>query len=218
MGKVQELDLMVWQEMYTNGARAEAFATAWLHREDLAPLVEELQEREERLDDPDRQTGSHAPNTSVRLYSEGYVAGLKDALSILNTSYNTGSVQSNGSGEATADGLAPLFYRGILEATARSEAFRLAYKHENDLHTIEDWVSKVEGSSPDIFLVKLTELVVETTMGERPTDIDMLRSSIPFKDSLSIYRQAYLSALKQITEAAHELGIETEIVSTEAQC
>src|SRR5215210_3012134 len=144
----RELRKLTFREMYWSGAREEAFGYVWENRNNLAAIEERLQEKEEALADPSRQTGSLAQGTSVRRYMEGFVGGVKEALDLLRND----SHRENGSED---EKLAALFYRSILKARARYHAIVFAQNH--DIAEMRDWASDVERSTPDLFLVKVKE-------------------------------------------------------------
>lgn len=209
MNMEQDLGRYTFREKYKNGARGEAFAYVWEHRDDAATIQERIRGKEESLSDPSRQTGSLAPGSSVRLYMEGFVEGMRQALDLLAPASGNGRKK----GSSTAE-LAVLFYRSILEAKARFDAIVFAGTH--NIEEVEGWVQEVEQSDPDLFLVKIKEQIIETDTADRVSDEDALKSSIPLSDSLHIYYQAYLDGLRDVLEKAQETSI--RVVSTEAQC
>lgn len=210
MSAFEDVRRMTFRELYRSAARAEAFAFAWSSRNTLDAIKQRLSDKEEALADPSPPSTSLAPGTSVRRYMEGFVGGLKDALSLLTSQSENGNSESDASRR-----LAASIYRSILEAKARNAAIYFTRTHSID--EISEWASEVERSTPAIFLVKAREMSIETDAAERVTDESTLRESIPFTESLNIYYQAYLSTLKEVLRAAYELGIQIT-VSTEVTC
>lgn len=201
----RKLRNFTFREMYWSGAREEAFAYVWETKDNLQAIEERLREKEEALADPSRHTGSLAEGSSVRLYMEGFVGGVKDALNLLRSE----SFQKNGPSRK----LEASIYGEILESRAKYHA--MIFAREHDINEIRDWTLEVERSTPSLFLVKVKESPIETDTKERISDEQTLRNSISLGDSLDIYYQAYLGALRDVLKAAEELGIET--VSAESK-
>jgi hypothetical protein len=196
--------------MYANHARAEAFAFAWQHRNELACIEERLQEKEE-IASSKRQSNPTGSLTSVDAYQEGSIAGLKDALHLQQTMTPTVNEGANPGSEET---LAQIVYRTILESEAKSSAAGFTWKHIDNLDEIRNWTHVVESAKPEILLVKLKELVIDTGGEEKVDDEETLRKSLSQDAGLSIYYHAYLDILKQVLQKAQQLSIESEIEST----
>lgn len=199
-----------FREMFENGARGEAFAYAWEHRNNLAQIEERISDKEEIMTDSSRNDPL-APLTSVDAYRQGSLVGLKDALKCVQ-GYAVDGHREDGHDK----GLASLVYRTILEGEAKSAAYRFAWKHIQRIGEIREWTAHVAASAPELFMVKIRELNIETGTADRVSDEDALKNSIPLSDSLDIYYHAYLEGLMNTLEMAHQLDIEVE--STEAQC
>src|SRR5438552_340900 len=184
---------LTFREMYANRARSEAFAYAWENRNDLARVEQRIRDKEEIFSDSLISPEPSGLVTSVSAYREGFLPGLKDARDCLSLyqvdEHENGIIDTK---------LVGAIYRSILESEARSEAFRFAWTHIDDLNSIRDWAGQVELSKPDLFLVKVKELVIRTDEGDRIHDENLLRNSLSEDKSLGIYYQAYLKTLNEI--------------------
>jgi hypothetical protein len=201
----RDLRRQTFKYMYRYQARSEAFAYAWEHRRDPQVILETLREKEDSLADTSRQRSSMEPGASPRLYLEGFVEGLKDAFGVISSVH---AVVNPGTWANDEQKLRPIIYRTIIDASARSEAFLFAWKKIDRIDEVESWLHKVEKSGPDLVLIKVIELRIETNTVGTVSDEDELKKSIPFDETLRTYYHAYLNALKAVMEMARESGIE----------
>lgn len=72
----------LWTEALLADGRSDAFAFALKCDGDLAQLRKQIQEIEEMMSDLRMLRGPMAPDSGPRIYREGYLSGLKDALAI----------------------------------------------------------------------------------------------------------------------------------------
>jgi hypothetical protein len=76
------------EELLSQG-RHNAFLFALKCKGDVACLRAEIQATEEKIaNPPEHLKGPMAPNASPRVYQDGYLAGLKDALKLLTQATN----------------------------------------------------------------------------------------------------------------------------------
>ena len=71
------------REKWNSQGRFEAFEFALEEENNLEQLRAKVQEVEDHLINPALKDGPMAPNTSTRLAREGYLAGLKEAISVI---------------------------------------------------------------------------------------------------------------------------------------
>src|SRR5438552_17445784 len=81
----KQVDAALLHEMWYADGRVEALKYAWDCRNDLDQLRAKAQEVEENIRNPypalkDRM----APGASTRVYQDGYLAGLKEAIDIVS--------------------------------------------------------------------------------------------------------------------------------------
>lgn len=74
----------LWKEALSTDGRSDAFAFALECDGDLPQLHDKLQEIEEMMADPAMLKGPLAPGNGPRIYRDGYLAGLKEAIAILS--------------------------------------------------------------------------------------------------------------------------------------
>src|SRR5439155_3526244 len=75
---------LITPQIWLTGARGEGLVFAWEQKGNLGEIAERMQEIESRIADPERLNDSMRPGTSTRIYAEGYLAGLKDAVAIIS--------------------------------------------------------------------------------------------------------------------------------------
>ncbi|MGA7731510.1 MAG: hypothetical protein WCD37_09595 [Chloroflexia bacterium] len=80
----QQIESALLHEMWYVDGRAEALKHAWDCRDDLDRLRAEVQEVEENIHNPHPALKDRmAPGASTRVYQDGYLAGLKEAIEII---------------------------------------------------------------------------------------------------------------------------------------
>ena len=83
---LSEVEHAILREMWYVDGRSDALRYAWDCGRDLAQLLMKLKEVEARINNPSpSMAGPLAPGASPRIYQDGYLKGLKDAISIIST-------------------------------------------------------------------------------------------------------------------------------------
>lgn len=75
----------LWREALLADGRSDAFEFALKCEGDLIQLRDQVQETQELMSDPDMLKGPLAPGNGPRIYREGYLAGLKEAIDIVSS-------------------------------------------------------------------------------------------------------------------------------------
>ncbi len=135
---------LVVPNIWRTGGRAEAFIFVWEHRGNVAQIKARLREKIGFMADPDMLQGPMKPGASPRIYSEGYLAGLEDALKAILT------FRSNGPrSEVPPELLARIVYREVLIAESKIAALRSVWECEGSLDCLQDWLHISEDSAPN---------------------------------------------------------------------
>jgi len=140
------------KRLLTSG-KMDAFRFAWESRYDLSLLRTEIHKTEEQISNPaEPLKGAMSPGASPRIYKDGYLAGLKDALRILSA--ETDELRSG----VRIEALSALLHQMLL-ADGRMDAFRFAWETRGDLpqlqarmHEIEERIFNSPKTSNDILL------------------------------------------------------------------
>ncbi len=74
----------LWREALLADGRSDAFEFALQCEGDLVQLRDQAQETQELMSDPDMLKGPMAPGSGPRIYREGYLVGLNEAISIIS--------------------------------------------------------------------------------------------------------------------------------------
>jgi len=134
------------QRLLASG-RLDALRFAWQTRYDLSLLQTEIRKTEERIS---IAKGAMSPGAGPRIYKDGYLTGLRDAMKILGT--GAGEFRSG----VRIEALSALLYQMLL-ADGRIDAFDLAWKTRGDLallqariHDIEEMISNPPESLKDV--------------------------------------------------------------------
>ncbi len=187
------------REMLLAGGRSAAFVCAWMCRGELVQLKRQVQETKRRMSDPDLLKGPMAPGMSPRIFRDGYLAGLQDAIGFVQT---IADMTGNGwHSSAFVGQLAPVVYQELLRAEARANAFNFALSCEADLTQLTERAREIEDSTPNQFIKPVMEMQPITDTGEEVSDVETLRMSTPSDAAVGIYHDAYLVGLRDAIRA-----------------
>jgi hypothetical protein len=84
----------LWREALTAEGRSDAFGFGLECDGDLEQLKGKLQEVEQMMSDPDMLKGPMSPGSGPRIYREGYLVGLKEAIAMVADTANAAIKQS----------------------------------------------------------------------------------------------------------------------------
>jgi len=165
-----------YQRLFASG-RLEALRFAWEVRGNLSQLQAKVQEIEELISNPGEVLkGPLSPGAGPRIYREGYLEGLKEAIKIISTGDN-----EPGNKFILQVKVLSTLLRQILLAEGREAAFDFAWEIRGNLSDLQARIQEIEQliSNPPEFLRDL---------------------SLPNAGS-RIYLEGYLTGLKDIIES-----------------
>jgi hypothetical protein len=81
-----KIDIALARRFLNADGRRDGWLFARQHQNDLAAITAEIQDIEEQIADPNSLSGSMKPNAGPRIYSDGYLAALKEAVAIIRES------------------------------------------------------------------------------------------------------------------------------------
>ena len=84
----------LWRQALLADGRRDAFEFALKCDGDLAQLKSQVREIQRLMSDPDMLKGPMAPGNGPRIYREGYLAGLKEAMNMVSAATVGGEKQA----------------------------------------------------------------------------------------------------------------------------